>query len=512
MSGLPQSEKDEITSETVHTQPPALPAPIYNGGNRSIPASLDSLTMDNFDTSGGRMPGSPGGISVASRFTDEGRSPIGTIPGSPQLRGRTRGVSGGPARSIMSSTGSAPMSMILHKESVPTHGKTEDDDEYVMFPKPFVSRRLHEPINKTGWEKETKNHWRLMQTLPWVGILIGLLASAFIGWWGWQSVPESTYQLILDENFSAGAIDPTIWNHEVQLNGFGTGNFDWTTTDSRNSYVKDGMLHIVPTLTSDVLGFDAITNGYTVNITGNGCTSESASDCAAVSNSTLGDVLPPVQSARLNTKGHYGINVYGEWPRSGEIDIAEARGNKPDFGLQGRDYVSSTIHWGPSGDLNKYYKTSNVIQQLHGDFSQDFHTYAIEWTPRYIFAYVDSRLRQGLSVKFNKKFWDRGNFDVIDKTNLTIIDNPWDVANATDSTPFDQDFYLILNVAVGGTNAYFADDMPGKPWADKSPTAKSDFWTARNSWYPTWLTEEERGMVVKSVKMYQWLGSERQYF
>ncbi|ODQ52804.1 putative beta-1,3-glucan-binding protein precursor [Saitoella complicata NRRL Y-17804] len=408
-----------------------------------------------------------------------------------------------------------------------------------MFPKPFVSRRLHEPINKTGWEKETKNHWRLMQTLPWVGILIGLLASAFIGWWGWQSVPESTYQLILDENFSAGAIDPTIWNHEVQLNGFGTGNFDWTTTDSRNSYVKDGMLHIVPTLTSDVLGFDAITNGYTVNITGNGCTSESASDCAAVSNSTLGDVLPPVQSARLNTKGHYGIkygkvevvakmpvgdwiwpaiwmmprdSVYGEWPRSGEIDIAEARGNKPDFGLQGRDYVSSTIHWGPSGDLNKYYKTSNVIQQLHGDFSQDFHTYAIEWTPRYIFAYVDSRLRQGLSVKFNKKFWDRGNFDVIDKTNLTIIDNPWDVANATDSTPFDQDFYLILNVAVGGTNAYFADDMPGKPWADKSPTAKSDFWTARNSWYPTWLTEEERGMVVKSVKMYQWLGSERQYF
>ena len=32
-------------------------------------------------------------------------------------------------------------------------------------------------------------------------------------------------------------------------------------------------------------------------------------------------------------------------------------------------------------------------------------------------------------------------------------------------------FYLILNVAVGGTNGYFPDNLGGKPWLDASPTA-----------------------------------------
>ena len=37
---------------------------------------------------------------------------------------------------------------------------------------------------------------------------------------------------------------------------------------------------------------------------------------------------------------------YGQWPRSGEIDIVEARGNDVDYPSGGRDTCSSTIHWG----------------------------------------------------------------------------------------------------------------------------------------------------------------------
>lgn len=37
---------------------------------------------------------------------------------------------------------------------------------------------------------------------------------------------------------------------------------------------------------------------------------------------------------------------YGAWPRSGEIDIVEARGNTVDYPTGGRDTCSSTIHWG----------------------------------------------------------------------------------------------------------------------------------------------------------------------
>lgn len=38
--------------------------------------------------------------------------------------------------------------------------------------------------------------------------------------------------------------------------------------------------------------------------------------------------------------------TYGDWPASGEIDIAESRGNDVDYSAGGRDIVSSAIHWG----------------------------------------------------------------------------------------------------------------------------------------------------------------------
>jgi len=65
---------------------------------------------------------------------------------------------------------------------------------------------------------------------------------------------------------------------------------------------------------------------------------------------------------------------------------------------------------------------------------------------------------------------------------------------------------LILNVAVGGTNSWFTDGVAGKPWVDASPTARKDFWDARDEWYPTWSKGNGGEMVVKSVKMWQQKG------
>ena len=57
-------------------------------------------------------------------------------------------------------------------------------------------------------------------------------------------------------------------------------------------------------------------------------------------------------------------------------------------------------------------------------------------------------------------------------------------------------FYLILNVAVGGT-AYFPDvfvNSPhSKPWSDNSGTAPRDFWRKKNEWYPTWNPNTNNG-------------------
>jgi hypothetical protein len=95
-----------------------------------------------------------------------------------------------------------------------------------------------------------------------------------------------------------------------------------TTSSNSNSYVKDGHLYITPTLTSDAIGEAAIIDGYVYNITdctynitkgvtyASSTTVASGSDqsaaylqaCSAVSNVTSGQVINPVQSARLNTR------------------------------------------------------------------------------------------------------------------------------------------------------------------------------------------------------------------
>jgi beta-glucanase (GH16 family) len=88
------------------------------------------------------------------------------------------------------------------------------------------------------------------------------------------------------------------------------------------------------------------------------------------------------------------------------------------------------------------------------DFSKKFHTFAVEWSKDYLFTYLDSRLQQVLYWKFDSKkpMWDAGNF-ASQTENATFLTNPWE--NAAYNAPFDQSFYLILNVAVGSRNGWF---------------------------------------------------------
>ncbi|KAJ6219836.1 hypothetical protein RDWZM_005648 [Blomia tropicalis] len=61
---------------------------------------------------------------------------------------------------------------------------------------------------------------------------------------------------------------------------------------------------------------------------------------------------------------------YGIWAASGEIDIMEFRGDKP-------HEIMGTIHYGGTWPDN-ISSTSGVRHYKH-DFSQDYHTFALEW-------------------------------------------------------------------------------------------------------------------------------------
>ena len=107
-------------------------------------------------------------------------------------------------------------------------------------------------------------------------------------------------------------------------------------------------------------------------------------------------------------------NMYGWWPLSGEIDIMEHPSNEV-------TRIYGTVH------TEKYNLFSGTSPPRGGvieipDAETAFHLYAIEWGPEKIDFFVDEQ-----------KYYSFEN------------DN-----GASDTWPFDQPFYIILNLAVGG--------------------------------------------------------------
>ncbi len=107
--------------------------------------------------------------------------------------------------------------------------------------------------------------------------------------------------------------------------------------------------------------------------------------------------------------------IYGVWAASGEIDIMEMRGSIPDV-------VQGTIYYGRTSP--DQVTTTAFYTLPSGDFSTDFHEFALEWDPRELRWYVD---------------------DVLYRT-----ENNWFSENGNYPAPFDTEFHLLLNVAVGG--------------------------------------------------------------
>ncbi|KAI9675299.1 MAG: hypothetical protein M1817_001202 [Caeruleum heppii] len=386
----------------------------------------------------------------------------------------------------------------------------------------FRSRRVRKGEVDRPWlkRKDPKEKW--VTIIPLIGIGIGLLLAGFLIYDGLRTVVNNTYELVLDENFSGG-INPAIWTKEVEVGGFGNGQFEETTATEENAFIRDGQLYIKPTLQDAALIEKNTVNNLTSKKT---CTSTKLSSCVAITNTTNGTIVNPVKSARLNTKSgatiKYGRvevtaqlptgdwlwpaiwmmpvkDTYGPWPLSGEIDICESRGNNYTYAQGGNNIVSSALHWGPNTANDAWWRTNVKRRALHSTYSDGFHTFGLEWSEKYLFTYIDTRLLQVLYTNFNEPLWARGKFPLSDSNGTRLVD-PWS-KTGRDSTPFDQDFFLILNVAVGGTNGWFKDGASDKPWVDGSPTAAKDFWDARNQWYPTW--EEKGQMIVKRVQMWQ---------
>jgi len=128
---------------------------------------------------------------------------------------------------------------------------------------------------------------------------------------------------------------------------------------------------------------------------------------------------------------------YGGWAASGEIDVMEIVGEKP-------HQVLNSIHFG------SVYPRRSLITHVHdlpgGSTVADWHVYAVEWDPGEIRFYVD-----GVHTTTQSFWWscsktvDGAGIEATRKADI----NDW-------PAPFDQPFYIVMNVAVGG-------NFPGVP-------------------------------------------------
>ncbi|RMD45074.1 hypothetical protein DV735_g194, partial [Chaetothyriales sp. CBS 134920] len=388
----------------------------------------------------------------------------------------------------------------------------------------FRSRRIRDVSTIERPWTDQKNPSRKWHTIfPLIGIFVGLAVTGVITYQGYSSVINKSYCPVYEVDFTTGGqLDPNVWTKEAQL----VGDFAETTDTDENVFIKDGELWLKPTLQDA----DLINKNSVIDLTKQGiCTSDAWFDCHAVTNTTNGTIVNPVKSARINTKKGASIQYgrvevvaslpegdwmwpaiwllpvdekYGPWPASGEIDIIESRGNNHSYPLGGNDRIGATLHWGPTFDSDAWHRTNAAKKALHSTYTRTYHTFGLEWSEKYMFIYINSRLNQVLYVPFKSALWPKGHFEAVSDNGTRIVD-PWSQTGRP-STPFDQRFYLILNIAVGSTNGWWTDGVAGKPWVDASPVAKKDFWNAQDQWYPTW--KENGQMRVKSVKMWQQSG------
>lgn len=226
--------------------------------------------------------------------------------------------------------------------------------------------------------------------------------------------------LVWSDEFGGTSINPANWEHQVGNGtayglpaGWGNNEQQYYTNRAVNSFVADGILHIV---------------ALQENFAGHSYTS------ARLRSLNLQQFLYGRMEARIKLPVGQGLwpafwmlpdnSPYGGWAASGEIDIMES--------VNAMTTIHGTIHYGGQWPNNT---SSGGTFSGATDYSDQFHVYAVEWSPDTLRWYID-----GCQY-----------YSVTSSTWFSSNEPPFN-----DRAPFDVAFHFLLNVAVGG-------NFPGNP-------------------------------------------------
>lgn len=214
--------------------------------------------------------------------------------------------------------------------------------------------------------------------------------------WAFEATP-----LWSDEFDYTGAPDPAKWDYDIGGSGWGNNELQYYTNSTDNAVVSNGVLTI--TARKQAMGGRDYTSARLVT-------------------RKKGDFLYgrfEIKAKLPSGKGTWPAIwmlptdwAYGDWPKSGEIDIMEHVG-----------YDQDNVHI--STHTEAYYfriNTQKTATRRIQNASTEFHLYRVDWTPYAIRGYIDNQLLF--------QFTNEGK-------GYTV----W---------PFDKRFHLLLNIAVGG--------------------------------------------------------------
>jgi len=221
-----------------------------------------------------------------------------------------------------------------------------------------------------------------------------------------QTLPQRNFVLTWSDDFtgaSGSAPSATNWSFDIGTGVGGWGNSELQYYTGRKENVSlDGKGNLVITARQESFASSSFTSG---RIKTKGLFSQAYGRFEARIKTPYGPGVWPAFWM-------LGSNIDAKpWPQCGEIDIMEQRGQEPHV-------THGSLHGpGYSGccPITKPYGLTN------GRFDADFHIYAIEWGEDYIDYFVDDFLYQRITPK-----------------------------NVPGEWVYNQPFYILLNVAVGG--------------------------------------------------------------
>ncbi|WP_181373060.1 family 16 glycosylhydrolase [Massilia glaciei] len=250
----------------------------------------------------------------------------------------------------------------------------------------------------------TKNYAKRIKR-PLLAAALALLASPSFG----QQCPSLTP--VFADEFNGTAVDLNKWEMQIgdgcSYGLCGWGNGELQSYQAANATVANGLLTI--TAKKQRVGSKSYTSARmrTLNRPGGGQWKHGRFEAR---------IKTPKGSGMWSAFWMLPANTTVGWPASGEIDIQEATGQKSMFHL-------GSIHYG-SSNTNHQFLTSHIYKQPDS-WADAFHVYSVVWSPNKISWYID---------------------DVLYATKT-----PSDMANPADWTFENYQYYLILNMAVGGT-------------------------------------------------------------